>query len=141
MEGQEILLKETLIRKRKSSCHRREQSTDRFSLSKILVRRLIKNLLYHKLANFLCTFSFLEESFCVTEFQVRETNWSLERIFFNILNDVIGKTQPSTYMLSYQKLEYEVCPESIQPFEYLEKRLHGLDITWQPVRGDLTVHL
>jgi len=25
-------------------------------------------------------------------------------------------------------------------FEYLEKRLHGLDVTWQPVRGDLTVN-
>ena len=26
-------------------------------------------------------------------------------------------------------------------FEYLENRLCGLDVTWQPVRGDLTVHL
>jgi hypothetical protein len=26
-------------------------------------------------------------------------------------------------------------------FEYLEKRSHGLDVTCQPVRGDLTVHL
>jgi len=26
-------------------------------------------------------------------------------------------------------------------FEYLENRSRGLDITWQPVRGDLTVHL
>ena len=26
-------------------------------------------------------------------------------------------------------------------FEYLENRLRGLDVTWQPVRGDLTVHL
>ena len=25
--------------------------------------------------------------------------------------------------------------------EYLENRLHGLDVTWQPVRGDLTVRL
>jgi hypothetical protein len=25
-------------------------------------------------------------------------------------------------------------------FEYLENLLHGLDATWQPVRGDLTVH-
>ena len=25
-------------------------------------------------------------------------------------------------------------------FEYLENRLRGLDVTWQPVRGDLTVH-
>jgi len=24
-------------------------------------------------------------------------------------------------------------------FEYLEKRSHGLDVTWQRVRGDLTV--
>jgi len=24
--------------------------------------------------------------------------------------------------------------------EYLENRLRGLDVTWQPVRGDLTVH-
>ena len=23
--------------------------------------------------------------------------------------------------------------------EYLENRLRGLDVTWQPVRGDLTV--
>jgi len=26
-------------------------------------------------------------------------------------------------------------------FEYLENQLHGLDATWQPVRGDLTAHL
>jgi len=25
--------------------------------------------------------------------------------------------------------------------EYLEKLSYGLDVTWQPVRGDLTVHL
>jgi len=25
-------------------------------------------------------------------------------------------------------------------FEYLETRLLGLDVTWQPVRGDLTVY-
>ena len=25
-------------------------------------------------------------------------------------------------------------------FEYLENRSCGLDVTWQPVRGDLTVH-
>ena len=24
--------------------------------------------------------------------------------------------------------------------EYLENQLHGLDVTWQPVRGDLTAH-
>jgi len=26
-------------------------------------------------------------------------------------------------------------------FEYLENWLRGPDVTWQPVRGDLTVHL
>jgi len=25
-------------------------------------------------------------------------------------------------------------------FEYLENRSRGIDVTWQPVRGDLTVH-
>ena len=25
-------------------------------------------------------------------------------------------------------------------FEYLENRSRGLDVTWQPVRGDLTAH-
>jgi len=25
-------------------------------------------------------------------------------------------------------------------FEYLENRSRGLDVTWQPVRADLTVH-
>jgi hypothetical protein len=25
-------------------------------------------------------------------------------------------------------------------FEYLENRSRGRDVTWQPVRGDLTVH-
>jgi len=25
-------------------------------------------------------------------------------------------------------------------FEYLENRSRGLGVTWQPVRGDLTVH-
>jgi len=26
-------------------------------------------------------------------------------------------------------------------FEYLENWSRGLDVTWQPIRGDLTVHL
>jgi hypothetical protein len=26
-------------------------------------------------------------------------------------------------------------------FEYFENQPRGLDVTWQPVRGDLTVHL
>jgi len=26
-------------------------------------------------------------------------------------------------------------------FEYLENQSRGLDVTWQPVKGDLTVHL
>ena len=34
---------------------------------------------------------------------------------------------------------YEACPESIHPF-YLANRSPGLDVTWQSVRGDLTVH-
>jgi hypothetical protein len=25
-------------------------------------------------------------------------------------------------------------------FEYLENQSHGLDVTWQPVRGDFTAH-
>jgi hypothetical protein len=25
-------------------------------------------------------------------------------------------------------------------FEYLEKQVHELDVTWQPVRGDLAAH-
>ena len=37
------------------------------------------------------------------------------------------------------------CTRAVQKvashFEYLENRWCGLDITWQPVRGDLTVHL
>ena len=38
-----------------------------------------------------------------------------------------------------------VCTRSVRKvsshFEYLENRSRGLDVTWQPVRGDLTVHL
>ena len=37
------------------------------------------------------------------------------------------------------------CARSIQKvsihFEYLENQSYGLDVTWQPVRGDLTGHL
>jgi hypothetical protein len=36
MEKQEILLKEPLIRKMISRCHRRKRGTDRFSLAKIV---------------------------------------------------------------------------------------------------------
>ena len=32
------------------------------------------------------------------------------------------------------------CPESFFHFEYLENRSRGFDVTWQPVRVDLTVH-
>jgi len=35
---------------------------------------------------------------------------------------------------------YEGCPENIHPFGYLEKSSRGLDVTWQPFRGELTVH-
>jgi hypothetical protein len=37
-----------------------------------------------------------------------------------------------------------VCTRAVRKvsshFEYLENRLRVLDLTWQPVRGDLTVH-
>ena len=37
------------------------------------------------------------------------------------------------------------CARSVQEvsshFKYLENRSHGLDVTWQPVRGDRTAHL
>jgi hypothetical protein len=35
---------------------------------------------------------------------------------------------------------YEDSPEISSHFEYLENRLRGLDVTWQSVGGDLTVH-
>ena len=38
-----------------------------------------------------------------------------------------------------------LCMKSVQKifihFEYLENRSRGLNVTWQPVRGDLTAHL
>jgi hypothetical protein len=34
---------------------------------------------------------------------------------------------------------YGACPESIQPF-WISQPVCGLDVTWQPVRGDLAVH-
>jgi len=37
-----------------------------------------------------------------------------------------------------------VCTRAVRKvsshFEYLENRLCGLDVAWQPVQGDLTVH-
>ena len=37
-------------------------------------------------------------------------------------------------------LKYEGRPESTNHFKYLYDQPHGLHVTWQPVRGDLTVH-
>jgi len=48
-----------------------------------------------------------------------------------------------TILLS-KRSSYEACPESIRPFlisRDLENWSPGLDVTWQPVRGDLTGHL
>jgi len=35
---------------------------------------------------------------------------------------------------------YQACPENSSHFAYLENRSLGLDITWQPFRGDFTAH-
>jgi len=35
---------------------------------------------------------------------------------------------------------YDGRPKVSSHFEYLENRSCGLDVTWQPIRGDLTVH-
>jgi hypothetical protein len=38
----------------------------------------------------------------------------------------------------------EICTKAVwkvsSHFEYLENRSCGLDVTWQPVRGDITEH-
>jgi len=36
--------------------------------------------------------------------------------------------------------KYDVVQEVSSHSEYLENQARGLDVTWQPVRGDLTVH-
>jgi hypothetical protein len=45
---------------------------------------------------------------------------------------------------SFDAKSGNTCTKAVQKissrFEYLENRWRGLDVTWQPVRGDLTVH-
>jgi hypothetical protein len=42
-------------------------------------------------------------------------------------------------MLALQMYQYTRPVRKVSGhFEYLENRLRGLDVTWQPVRGDLT---
>jgi len=48
----------------------------------------------------------------------------------------------ATFYLILDRIRYSM--KAVQKvsihFEYLENRSHGLDVTWQPVRGDLTAH-
>jgi len=39
-----------------------------------------------------------------------------------------------------QKKNTRVVRKASSHFEYLENRSRGLDVTWEPVSGDLTVH-
>jgi hypothetical protein len=61
--------------------------------------------------------------------------------------------QHNTYILKFTQLHisamlsypyavcsYEACPEISSHFQYLKNRSCGLDVTWQSVRGGLTVH-
>jgi len=58
------------------------------------------------------------------------------------LHDLHTHTHTHTHIYIYIYLC--VCVGAVQKeseqFEYLENRLRGLDVTWQPVRGDRTVH-
>jgi hypothetical protein len=45
-------------------------------------------------------------------------------------------THTHIYIYIHTRAVWEVCSH----FEYLENWLCGLDVIWQPVRGDLTVH-
>jgi len=45
---------------------------------------------------------------------------------------IMNERQPSADMRAVQKVSSH--------FDYLDNWLRGLDVTWQPVRGDLTVH-
>ena len=53
---------------------------------------------------------------------------------------VMTESAATSRKLRYDTLVnvYEGCPESVHQFEYLEKQSCGLDVTWQPVRGELT---
>jgi len=42
--------------------------------------------------------------------------------------------------LSHELASTRAVRKVSRHFEYLENRSRGLDVTWQPVRGDLTVH-
>jgi hypothetical protein len=99
-----------VVKKKKSRCRLRKRSTIRFSRGKISsyfrVPSLMNNLLLHNLTNFICTFSILEVSVSVTEFEGREKISSLEKTYFNILKNVIGNTQLSStcYLINTGKL-------------------------------------
>ena len=50
----------------------------------------------------------------------------------------------SPWRLNFFKMSPNICSKAIRNvsnhFEHLENRSRGLDVTWQPIRGDLTVH-
>jgi hypothetical protein len=50
--------------------------------------------------------------------------------------------QYDNYCIDMAHLAFHTRPvrKVFSHFEYLENRSRGLDVTWQPVRGDLTVH-
>jgi hypothetical protein len=49
-------------------------------------------------------------------------------------------THPKLSPFAAQSANTRAVLKVCSHFEYLAKRLRGLDVTWQSVRGDLTVH-
>ena len=68
-----------------------------------------------------------------------------ERLTYPWYKGNIDEDRKHTHIYVKSSLQLLVaCTKSVQKvpshFEYLENRSHRPDVTWQPVRGDLTVH-
>ena len=121
-------------------------------ISRLLVKKIIKEFRglfpsYTGLLMSFCPINKLSSLFCK---HVNETS-ILQRTdkFFTVVNHMMEDFthffvlvvcfNDARSSLYYLALNTSAARNVSSHFEYLENRSRGLDITWQPVRGDLTV--
>lgn len=61
--------------------------------------------------------------------------------FFSAFLNICSSIQNHNMLkISFQIIKEKSIQDLSSHFEYLEKQIHGFDVTWQPIRKDFTAH-
>ena len=83
-----------------------------------------------------------ERNINVSASKLRYPTWATDFLVLRDSKPALATTQPLIKWAEYSgPYSHTRAVRKVSGhFEYLENRSRGLDVTWQPVRGDLTVY-